>query len=153
MTGISYKAIVEDRDMRAKLGELIDRMENRQGFYKNVGEHLMNALGDRFDNEEAPDGTKWVGLSAVTIARREAAGHQPGPILRASGAFRGSFNSIATNDDVRIGTPAVQAAMMHFGGESKGYMKATIQARPILGMSPADEEEIFAMAEEWLGSK
>ncbi len=54
MTGISYKATIDDKDMRAKLGELIDRMENRQGFFKNVGEHLMTALGERFDNEEAP---------------------------------------------------------------------------------------------------
>ncbi len=63
MTGISYTAVIDDKDMRARLGELIDRMENRRGFYKNVGEHLMTALGERFDNEEAPDGTKWAGAA------------------------------------------------------------------------------------------
>lgn len=150
MTGISYKAVIDDKDMRAKLGELIDRMENRHGFFKNVGEHLMTALGERFDNEEAPDGTKWAGLRPVTLAKREAAGYQPGPILRASGAFRSSFNVAATNDDVRIGTAAVQAAMLHFGGELKGYIKKPIEARPVLGMSAEDEAEVMAIAEEWL---
>lgn len=153
MTGISYKATIDHRDMRAKLGELIDRMANRQGFYKNVGEHLMTALDERFDKEEAPDGTKWKELSAVTLAKREVAGYQPGPILRASGAFRSSFNVAATNDDVRIGTPAVQAAMLHFGGELKGYIRKPIEARPVLGMSAEDEVEVEAIAEDWLAGE
>ncbi|MBP1862155.1 phage virion morphogenesis protein [Rhizobium herbae] len=150
MSGISYKTTVNDADMRAELTTLIDRMENKQGFYKNVGEHLLNSVGDNFDNEESPDGEKWAPLSPVTVARREAQGHGPTPILRFSGALRGSINLEASADDVRVGTAKVYGAMMHFGGESKGYMKATILARPYLGMGADDEQEIAAIAAEWL---
>lgn len=150
MTGISYKTTIDDEDMRAKLAELIERMDRPRGFYVNVGEHLLNSVGDNFDKEQAPDGSPWTPLSPVTAERREAAGHGPTPILRVSGDLRGSFNYEATDTEVRVGSPKVQAAMMHFGGESKGYMKATIPARPILGLSPDDPEEIFAIAEEWL---
>ncbi|PYE87514.1 phage virion morphogenesis protein [Phyllobacterium leguminum] len=151
MTGISYKATVDDTDMREKLAELIDRMESPRGFYVNVGEHLLNSVGDNFDNEQGPDGEKWAPLSPVTIARREAAGYGPTPILRVTGGLRGSYNYEASDTEVRVGTAKVQAAMMHFGGESKGYMTgAVIPARPAVGISTGDEEEIFAIAEDWL---
>lgn len=150
MSGISYKATVNDAEMRAELATLVDRMENKQGFYKNVGEHLLNSVGDNFDSEESPDGKKWAPLSPVTISRREKKGHGATPILRVSGALRGSINMEASDDDVRVGTAMVYGAMMHFGGESKGYMKATIPARPYLGMGTDDEAEIFAIAEAWL---
>lgn len=150
MTGISYKATIDDSDMRGKLSELIDRMERPAGFYKNVGEHLLNSIGDNFDNEESPEGEKWKILSAVTVERREAAGHGPTPILRVSGALRGSINMQSSDTDVRIGSALVYAAIQHFGGESKGYMDAEIPARPYLGMGPDDEEAIFEIAEDWL---
>jgi len=151
MTGISYKTTIDDADMRAKLAELIDRMERPRGFYVNVGEHLLNSVGDNFDKEQAPDGSPWATISSVTVERREAAGHGPTPILRVTGTLRGSFNYEASDTEVRVGSAAVQAAMMHFGGESKGYMKgAVIPARPILGLSADDETEIFAIAEDWL---
>lgn len=150
MTGISYKTTIDDADMREKLAELIERMERPRGFYVNVGEYLLNSVGDNFDKEQAPDGSPWRGLSAVTIERREAAGHGPTPILRVSGVLRGSFNYEASDTQVRVGSPAVQAAMLHFGGESKGYMKGTIHARPIVGMPEGGEEEIIAIAEDWL---
>lgn len=150
MTGISYKTTIDDAHMRAKLEELIDRMENPEGFYKNVGEHLLNSVGDNFDNEESPEGEKWKTLSDVTVGRREAAGHGPIPILRVSGALRGSINSQVSSEDVRIGSSLVYAAIQHFGGASKGYMDATIPARPYLGMGPDDEQAIFEIAEDWL---
>ncbi|MCJ7996074.1 phage virion morphogenesis protein [Rhizobium cremeum] len=150
MTGISYKTTINDADMRRKTADIIDRMERPRGFYKSVGEHLLISVDERFEKEQAPDGTPWKELSAVTVERREAAGYGPRPILRVTGAFRGSFNYEASDADVRVGTAAVQGAMMHFGGESKGYMKGKIEARPILGLSPNDETEIFAIAEEWL---
>lgn len=150
MTGISYKVTVDDADMRAKLGELIDRMENAEGFYKNVGEYLLNSVGDNYDKEQAPDGTPWKELSAVTVERREAAGYGPTPILRVTGALRGSWNYEASDTSVSVGTAKIQAALLHFGGESKGYMKGNIEPRPQVGMPIDGEEEILAIAEEWL---
>lgn len=151
MSGISYKVTVDDADMSAKLAELIDRMANAEGFYKNVGEHLMNSVGKNFDNEQGPDGEGWAALSPVTIARREKAGGSASPILRVSGALRGSINSEPSATEVRIGTALIYAAIQHFGGESKGFMQpAEIPARPYLGISAEDEEEILAIAEEWL---
>jgi len=83
--------------------------------------------------------------------RSKANGNAQMTILRASGHLKETINSEASDTEVRIGSALVYAAIQHFGGESKGYMKgAVIPARPYLGISPADEEEIFIIAEEWL---
>lgn len=150
MTGISYIVTLKDDAPRAAMAALIRRMENAHGFYKNVGEHLVNSVQDNFDTERAPDGTPWKTLSAVTLERREAEGHAGSPILRISGALAGSINYRPSDEDVRVGTSLVYAAIHHFGGDSKGFMKATIPARPYLGMKPEDEDAILEIAEDWL---
>ncbi|MVA82449.1 hypothetical protein GOZ89_23845 [Agrobacterium vitis] len=66
MTGISYKATIDDQDMREKLAEFIGKMRRPAGFYKNVGEHLLNSVKDNFENESAPDGNRWKTLSQST---------------------------------------------------------------------------------------
>ncbi|MNF09899.1 Phage virion morphogenesis family protein [compost metagenome] len=72
-------------------------------------------------------------------------------ILRVSGHLKESINYQASDTEVRVGSALVYSAIQHMGGESKGYMKgAVIPARPYLGISPADEEEIFLIAEDWL---
>lgn len=155
MTGISYKATIDDADMREKLAELIGKMQRPIGFYKNVGERLLESVDNNFDNEQAPDGTRWQGLSAVTRDRRSRLnGNAAMTILRVSGHLKETINSEASDTEVRIGSALIYAAIQHFGGESKGYMKgAVIPARPYLGISPADEEEIFAIAEDWLSAE
>lgn len=152
MTGISYTATIDDADMAAKLEALMDRMENREGFFKNVGEHLLVSVAENFENEQSPQGDPWQRLSPVTLGRRlKQYGNAPVTILRASGALAGSINYRPSNDDVRVGSGLVYAAIQHHGGDSKGYMKgAVIPARPYLGMSAEDEEAVVEIAEDWL---
>lgn len=151
MTGISYKATIDDADMRGKVEELIGRMTNREGFFKNVGEHLLTSVSDNFDGEHSPDGTPWQRLSPVTIGLRlQRHGNAPLTILRVSGGLAGSINYEADNDAVRVGSAKVQAAVQHFGGEAGRNKKVTIPARPYLGMSADDADAIFEIAEDWL---
>lgn len=149
MTGISLKVTIEvDRD---RLAELAARLADRTGFHRAVGEHLHNRLVDRFADERAPDGSPWTPLSAVTIAARERA--KPGApitILRMHGHFLSSFNFRPGPEDVSLGTPAVQGAVQHFGGQAGRGLKVTIPARPILGLEPDDPEAIVEMARDWL---
>ncbi|WP_439605411.1 phage virion morphogenesis protein [Shinella sp.] len=150
MTGISYKVTIDDSDMRTKLVELIARMEDAEVFYADVGDHLLNSVDDRFEKEEGPDGEKWKGLSEVTQAREGMGEHTRSGILWVSGTLKGSINREVDSTSVRIGSDVPYAAIQHFGGESKGYMKgAVIPPRPYLGLSAEDEAEILAMAESY----
>ncbi|BCH55281.1 phage virion morphogenesis protein [Agrobacterium vitis] len=151
MTGISYIATIDDQDMREKLAELIGKMTRPTGFYKNVGEHLLNSVKDNFEAEATPDGTRWQALSQTTRdLRSQKYSNAPAAILRASGDLMNSINMQASDTEVRIGSSLIYAAIHQFGGDAGRGKEVTIPARPYLGLSAADEDEVVTIAEEWL---
>ena len=119
MTGVTvtYSVTINDQGMLDQLGALVDRMDNATGFYKNVGEYLLNSIHDNFDREETPAGMAWQGLKEQTKRRREQLRLTPIRILRARGRLAGSFSSVATATEVRVGTPVPYAAIHNFGGD------------------------------------
>lgn len=175
MPGIVFTVELDDQLAASRLAEMVDRMERPIGFYRAVGEYLVEkAIPRNFSTETAPDGSPWAALSPVTNARREKAGHVPIRILQASQAMAAGINHRPTDDGVRVGTPAKQGAVMQFGapqgsfGAAIGRTKPSdkrpksqdyfahlpwgdIPARPFLGISAADEVEIIRIAGEWLG--
>lgn len=175
MAGITFTVELDEAAVAAKLAEIVDRMERPIGFYKGVGEYLTEvAIPRNFATETSPDGVSWASLRPLTVARREAKGQTPIQILRASGAMAASINYAAGDDHVRIGSPAIQAAVMQFGAaqgsfgavagrtrpsekrpKSQDYFAqlpwGDIPARPFLGISADDEVEIIRIAEDWLG--
>ncbi len=151
MPGISWTVKIDDAQMRSELARLTGRMENARGFYKDVGEHLLNKVADRFEDERSPDGSPWQRLAPATVASRlRTNGNAPLTILRVTGTLAGSFNYAADDDQVRVGSGAVQAALQHFGGEAGRNHSVTVPARPILGLEPDDAQAIADMAEDWL---
>lgn len=147
----SYELRIEDSDARARLSELVGRMRNPQGFYRNVGEYLLNRTHENFENEQDPDGAPWPRLSPVTVGQRLSRnGNAPLTILRVSGRLAGSYNYVASENDVRIGSPVVYAHVHHAGGKAGRGRKVTIPARPAVGIGARDEAEILAIAEDWL---
>lgn len=119
MAPIVYTLELKSKEAREAVDRLVASMSNRQGFYKNVGEHLLNSTADNFSREASPQGIPWKRLMPKTIARREKLGQVPITILRARGRLAGSFNLVATNEEVRIGTPVPYAAIHQLGGEIK----------------------------------
>lgn len=176
MAGITFHAELDDDQARARLAALAARMENMAGFYKNVGEYMTEeAIPRNFASESAPDGTPWASLSQITRDRRKKAGISTSTILRATGRMAAGINYQATDDQLLVGSPAPQAAVMHFGaaqgqfgakmgrtkpsekrGKSQDYFMhlpwGDIPARPFLGFSVADEQEVIHIAEAWLES-
>jgi len=119
MTGvtITYSVMISDSGMLDQLGQLVDRMDNPIGFYKNVGEHLLNSISDNFERETSPDGVPWQRLKDRTIRERDKRRLTPIRILRARGRLAGSFSATATATEARIGTPIEYAAAHQFGAE------------------------------------
>lgn len=116
MTGISIKVELQAEGAEAQLQELLDRMDNRRPFFMSVGERLLGSTKDRFKTATAPDGTPWTPLKPATIRARERRKLTPIAILRARGLLAGSINYVATNDEVRIGSPVASAAIHQLGG-------------------------------------
>lgn len=160
MAGISWTVELNAELAARQLADLVDRMDRPIGFYKGVGEYMTDvAIPRNFANETAPDGTPWARLSPLTVARREATGQTPITILRASGVMAAGINYEAGDRNVRIGSPAIQAAVMQFGAAQGAFGRTKrggpipwgrIPARPFLGVSLQDEAEIIRIAEDWL---
>lgn len=168
MSGISFTVELDEAALAAKLSDMVGRMDRPIGFYKGVGEYLKDvAIPRNFETETGPDGSPWASLRPSTIKRREKAGQTPIRILRASGTMASGINALPDNDGVRVGSPAIQAAVMQFGaaqgafGASMGKDKlgrdhfhhmpwGDIPARPFLGLSGDDETEVIRIAEDWL---
>ncbi|MDP5308730.1 phage virion morphogenesis protein [Paracoccus spongiarum] len=120
MTGISLQFELRDEEARRRLQEMLDRMDNRRPFLEAVGDRLVRAASDSFRNERAPDGTPWTPLAARTIQNRIRKGQVPLTILRSNtrigSSLAGSINRVATNDEVRVGSPVAYAAIHQLGG-------------------------------------
>ena len=109
---------------------------------------------ERFQAEKSPEEKKW----KQSIRARE----EGGKTLTKSTALRSSIRSEASADGLAIGTNDIRAATHQFGDTriikakrkkalrfringrwvSKKEVKVTIPARPFLGVSEEDEEEI-----------
>jgi phage virion morphogenesis protein len=149
MTGYSIEIEFNDRGAGKELDMLIDKMARPSGFYKNVGEHIQAVTIDRFNAEQAPDGTPWKALAPVTLAARARRGTGT-TIYRERGDFFGSLNYQASSDGFRWGSNDVRARIFQLGGKAGRGLSVTLPPRPYLGLSPDDENAILDIARDWL---
>lgn len=163
MTGVSIK--VEDSAIQAALRRLSDANAGLvPAAMKSIGQYMLAATRQRFQAEQAPDGTPWAPLNPDY-----AAGKRGSKILQGLGLAGGLLGSITAQVDgssLRIGTNKVYGAIHQFGGVivPKAYpalvfrmggklcwaRKVTIPARPYLGVSATDRAEIPLLVQDVL---
>lgn len=176
---ITIQAELHDNDATQRLQELLGRIGNLRPFFQQVGQSLADSARANFRAQGAPDGTPWVALRPSTVAARIRDHKTPIQILRRDGHLVGSIKFEVGNDEVRIGSPSPYAAIHQLGGDIQrqagsrwtdgrrfskrdrapvGRERAitahtiTIPARPYLGVSAEDEQEIFSLARAHLSS-
>ena len=120
-----------------------------------VGRLIQLQTRRRIETEKtAPDGTPWPENRNQT------------PTLYASGALHNSIDYRATLSAITVGSPLIYAAIHHFGGVIKpkkakalSFMaggdrvfakSVTIPARPYLGLSPDNVDEIEGVVGEFI---
>lgn len=121
----------------------------------DIGFAMVASTKDRIDRGVTPDGAPFAPRSQVTLDRYAAQGIDPkgGPLRRRDDMRDGIFHA-AGSDHVEIGSGAIQAAMMQFGGTRAQFpnLWGDIPARPFLGLSQDDEVQIVEIVEDWLDS-
>jgi phage virion morphogenesis protein len=140
----------------SRLQEALRRVEWAVGdlapLMRGVAAELAAVTEENFQEQGRPD---WEPLSAVTTARREAAGTWPGQMLQVSaGGLAASITTQATDSSALVGSNKPYAAMMHFGGSQEDFphLWGDIPARPYLPMDaegqlqPEVEEAILDLA-------
>lgn len=138
----------------SRLGSL-----DRAAVNRNIAEGLRTSTDENFENESSPQGAAW----ARTI--------RGGKILTKSGTLRNSIHARSSDAGAEVGTNTIYAATHQFGasrtiraknkpflvfpGQSGGLVRAKqvsikIPARPFLGISDKDAEEIKSIIGEAL---
>ncbi len=132
-------------------------LSNKKKLLSAVGEVMISGTLQRFQDEEDPDGQPW------TATRRG------GKILSLTARLQRSIEKHVTDDAVMVGSNLVYALIHQMGGtitpKNGQYLKfktqggqwvqvreITIPARPYLGISEDDKEEIKETVSEFLRS-
>lgn len=127
----------------------------RHELMEGIGRLVQEQTRRRIEEEKsAPDGNAWRPNSAGTS------------LLYASGALSRSIDYAATNESVQVGTGLLYARIHQEGGEIVPKdaralafqignrlvfaQRVRIPARPYVGLSAANQNEIVETAEDWV---
>jgi len=133
---------------------------DRRGVLNAIGESLRTSAVERFQSQTGPDGGRWKPSIRATS--------DGGKTLIKTSVLRDSIQTQSSSNGVTVGTNDIRAATLQFGDErtirakSSKYLtfniggewkrvkevKVNIPARPFLGISSEDEQEIRETIEE-----
>ncbi|WP_302616415.1 phage virion morphogenesis protein [uncultured Desulfovibrio sp.] len=116
--------------------------DTKKALMASIGEALVSSTLKRFDAEEGPDGKPW------QPSKRAAA--ESGKTLTNTAELRKSIGYAATASKVMVGSKAGYARIHQMGGKAGKGHKLTVPARPYLGVSKEDMEEVKAILAEFL---
>jgi phage virion morphogenesis protein len=112
------------------LGELLD----------GIGGEIESQTRRRIGEEKTgPDGEPWPAWSD-SYAKTRGPHHS---LLIGEGHFLDSITHVVHDDELEVGSNAVQAALMQFGGEDIGLPQH--KPRPYLGLSAENLDDIDAL--------
>ena len=152
---------LDTTEINQALNRLLENGQDLTPTFKDIGEELINSTKKRFTDEKAPDGSGWKELDSET---KKAKGHSH--ILHQEGILAKQFSYQASGHELVIANLESYAALHQFGG---GGMKVDVpsytrkgktvraysfinntDARPFMGISTGDRDEIFAILTEYL---
>ncbi|WP_298173935.1 phage virion morphogenesis protein [Novosphingobium sp.] len=142
-----------------KLAGLVKAFGDLEPLMQGFGLYLESATIDRFENERGPDGQRW----KPSLRARQ----QGGKTLTDRPQLRSSITSQAGPDSVEVGTNKIYGGIHQFGGTIRAknaeYLtfrlpgglgvrrvkSVTMPARPFLGLSSEDENELLALTADY----
>ncbi len=143
MAGANINIEVQGLD---EIGAALERLQQAAGnllpVFRDIGEHLLLAHDERFKAQESPEGDPWAPLSEMYKARKK---RNKGKILVLDDVLAGTLRYQATAESVLFGTDRVYGASHQFGRDERN-----IPARPFLGLSATDGDEVLRLIGEHL---
>lgn len=127
----------------------------------DIGEFVVEATRQRFSQGRAPDGSKWLPKTAVTLQRYRdrGDGNRPDPLIGASRRLSTEILNFVTKEAVEVGSNLEYAGVMQtgaakgaFGRDSRNHPLpwGAIPARVWLGLSESDELAIIEIVDDHL---
>lgn len=148
---------LDNAEVLQALQRLTSRVQNLRPALMEIGEDLAESTKERFRTGTAPDGTQWAANSSVTVAIYNGRFASPGtkkPLVGETRRLASEISWQLTSGDtaVEIGSPLPYASMQQFGGTKAQWphLWGNIPARPYLGISDADEQNILDIIGSYL---
>lgn len=165
MTGARIEITVDDATVQGALAHAQARLapDGMADLLHDIGEFMVRATRERAEREVSPEGVPWDALTP-RYAARKAKKYPGAKILHRDFHMLGDqFAAQVDGDTLRVGTHAVYGAIHQFGGTVHhgsyqrirdrryfGAGDAVIPARPWLGVSAEDADEIHAIVLNFL---
>ena len=143
MTGATYSIAIDDVAVRDMFDELARRAIEMLPAMNEIGSMMAASTDFRFEAGEAPDGTKW--------EPSQRAIEEGGMTLVDKAHLRNSIEYFAGPGEVEIGTSTIYAAIHQSGGLTGRGHSVDMPARPFLGMSDQDADNVVAILSDYLG--
>ncbi|TQF69559.1 phage virion morphogenesis protein [Pseudoalteromonas luteoviolacea] len=148
MAGVKLNLKFDDRQLSTQLNQMVSELSNPKALHQDIGEYLQLSTAERWDKEQAPDGSSWEGLKESTKERKTK---NKNSILRENDFLRDTLAYFADDDGVEFGSNRVQAALMQWGGsDDMAPGPAAVPSRQFLGLSNEDEDEIIQLTEGFM---
>ncbi len=140
---VTLKGLSEAQDL---LRGLIAKGENLTPLMRNIQTYGVKSTKKRIrDEKRSPDGQPWPVYKNTKYAARKAKLKNAG-LLVYSGMLLKSISGESTRDTAQWGSNKEYAAIHQFGGKH-------IAARPFLGLSDDNEEDIPDMMKKYVAGK
>lgn len=160
MAGTHMSVEFDAKTATASLRGLLAGIENPAPLLAQLGEYTLRTTRDRFKSQTGPDGTAWQAL--VPWYKKEKSQNM-NRVLTLRGFLRGQLVSqVVGSRSVEVGSNLAYAAVHQFGATIKpksgkllafrGHVakSVTIPARPYLGLSEDDKNELVERTLDWL---
>ena len=148
MASAEFSFDLRELDGLAKLLEQAKlSSQDRRQLLANIGAEVEAQTQERFDTKLSPEGKRWQDIAEKT--KRYYAKYFPGQrrsILVGEGGLRDSIESQVDDWSVLVGATKVYAATHQYG-------RGKIPARPYLGISTSDAEDIMVIANQFLAER
>ncbi len=140
---------LEARELSDGLRRLTLATSNLRTALLSIGGVLVESSKQRFSDKAGPDNVAWAKNTASTINRKGRDQALTGETGVLSDTLR---YELLSNDSLEVGSPMEYAAMQQFGGKKSEfpYLWGDIPARPFLGISTEDSDEILAVISDHL---
>lgn len=140
MGGVQVSTSIEDQ-VSPRIARLALKIRDLSPVLDEIGASNVTETQHRFEQETDPEGRKWQGLSALTIAKRKQA--RPRILQDKRHLFDSITHVVSGGKQVAVGSNKVQARIHQLGGFAGRGHKVEIPARPYLGISEEGRKEIL----------
>lgn len=149
MAGAKLTAQWDSADLRLVnhvFAEVLSKTESLEPLFRDIGEYLLPAHQDRIAQGISPDGTPFEPLDPKYVtSKRKRESRGVDQILILDDFLHGDLAYQVDAQGLALGTNLVYGATHQFGRSEAG-----IPARPFLGFSDADLDEIELIARDYL---